>query len=89
MMISDKARVKVSRLMHGHQEWLNKWEKRSGIGVEMISPRGKRMTCSAYYFEVTKHLNSTIDKIAKVVKEDGAVTIKPASGKANTQAKAE
>lgn len=83
MTISDKARLKISRLMHGHQEWLNKWDKRSGfLSVEMISPRGKRMTVSAYQFEVNKRMNQTIDKIAKVVQEDSGIASAPEGGKA-------
>jgi hypothetical protein len=39
------------------------------------------MTYSAYCFEVSKHMNKTIDKIAKIVKEDSGLCTEP-KGKA-------
>lgn len=80
-MVSDKARQRITRLMHAHQEWLSKWHKRSGFSVEYTSPRGKSMTYSAYCFEVNKHMDKTIDKIAQIVKEDSGILTDPA-GKA-------
>ncbi|WP_338924634.1 hypothetical protein V0M98_34005 (plasmid) [Pseudomonas silesiensis] len=80
-MVSDKARQRITRLMRAHQEWLNKWHKRSGLFVEYTSPRGKSMNFSAYCFEVNKHMDKTIDKIAKIVKEESGILSEP-EGKA-------
>lgn len=67
MALTDKQRDKVIRAIHGHQEWLRKWVKKEGWSVQMVSPRGRYCTVSEYQFEVSKHLNQTVDRIAKAI----------------------
>lgn len=67
MALTEKQRAKVIRLMHAHTEWLSKWEKVDGWQVYMVSPRGGQHTIIDYQFAVSKHLNQTVDKIAKAI----------------------
>lgn len=62
-MSKEKQDAKVRKAINDHQYWLSQWVRESGFSVEMISPRGKRMTHSGYCFEVNKHMAGTIKKI--------------------------
>lgn len=64
----DKQNQKIKTLIRRHEDWKSMWTKRTMLfSVEMVSPRGKAMTCSAYQYEVNKHLDATVEKIRKVL----------------------
>lgn len=68
MVNIDKQNQRVRKLINQHEHWKAQWKKRDMLfSMEMISPQGKVMTCNAYQFEVDKHLDSTVNKIRKVL----------------------
>ena len=67
-MNTDKQDARIRKAINDHNYWLSKWRKdSSAFTVEMISPRGKFMTHSAYCAEVNKHMDATIGKIRKAL----------------------
>lgn len=61
----DKA---VRRAINAHEYWKAQWATDArAFSVEMVSPRGKRMTYNAYCSEVNKHLGKTVEKIRKAL----------------------
>lgn len=58
----------IRRAIISHENYKSSWRKESGaFTVQMISPRGKRMTYSGYCFEVKKHMDKTVEKIRKIL----------------------
>ena len=69
----EKQDAKIRKAIHDHYFWLSQWRKESvAFSVEMISPRGKRMTHTGYCQEVTKHMAKTVLKIRKAINVEGS-----------------
>lgn len=69
----EKQDAKIRKAINDHHFWLSQWRKENGAwSVEMVSPRGKRMSHLGYCQEVTRHMAKTVLKIRKAINVEGS-----------------